>query len=130
MGQLLIQGIISLIIRLILGYSEGSFVAMFNLESIISIIFIGVFSSAIAYTLQMIGQKSVDPTISSLILSLESVFSAISAVIIYQFYKFSDVDQNMSIQEIIGALIMFIAVILSQLPENLFKRKINKSKEQ
>ena len=82
--QLLTQGIIALIIALIKGITITSFTSMFTLESTISILFMGIISSAVAYTLQMVGQKYVNPTVSSLILSLESVFSALSAVIIYQ----------------------------------------------
>ena len=130
-GQLIVQGIISFIIRLVLGFDINSFINMMNLESIIAILFIGIVSSGIAYTLQMVGQKmGVNPTVASLILSLESVFSAISAVIIYQFYKFSDVNQNMSIEEIFGSIIMFIAVIFSQLPSSWFKFKRKKKIEE
>ena len=130
-GQLIVQGIISFIIRLILGFDPQAFINMINFESIIAILFIGIVSSGIAYTLQMVGQKmGVNPTVASLILSLESVFSAISAVIIYQFYKFSDVDQNMSIEEIFGSIIMFIAVIFSQLPSSWFKFKRKKKIEE
>ena len=130
-GQLIVQGIISFIIRLILGFDINSFINMMNLESIIAILFIGIVSSGVAYTLQMVGQKmGVNPTIASLILSLESVFSAISAVIIYQFYKFSDVNQNMSIEEIFGSIIMFIAVIFSQLPSSWFKIKKKENSEE
>ena len=121
--QLLTQGIIALIIALIKGITITSFTSMFTLESTISILFMGIISSAVAYTLQMVGQKYVNPTVSSLILSLESVFSALSAVLIYQFYKFSDVNQNMTIEEIIGSIIVFLAVILSQLPISIFKHK-------
>ena len=121
--QLLTQGIIALIIALIKGITITSFTSMFTLESAISILFMGIISIAVAYTLQMVGQKYVNPTVSSLILSLESVFSALSAVIIYQFYKFSDVNQNMTIEEIIGSIIVFLAVILSQLPISIFKHK-------
>lgn len=121
--QLLTQGIIALIIALIKGITITSFTSMFTLESAISILFMGIISSAVAYTLQMVGQKYVNPTVSSLILSLESVFSALSAVLIYQFYKFSDVNQNMTIEEIIGSIIVFLAVILSQLPISIFKHK-------
>lgn len=121
--QLLIQGIINLIIRLFLGIDSASFISMFNLKSIISILFIGIFSSGVAYTLQLIGQKDVNPTVSSLIMSLESVFGALCSVIIYQFYKFSSVDQNMSLEEIIGSIILFSAVIFSKLPEKWFTKK-------
>lgn len=125
--QLGIQGTLALIISLIKGLTFVTFISMINFESVLSILFIGVISSAIAYTLQMFGQKYVEPTVSSLILSLESVFSAISAVIIYQFYKFSEIDQNMSVEEIIGSIILFLGVIFSQLPKERFTFKKNKT---
>lgn len=119
-GQLLTQGIIMFIAELIKGFNVETFISMFNIESIVAILFLGIFSSAVAYTLQMVGQKYVNPTVASLILSLESVFSALGSVIIYQFYKFSDIDQNLSLTEIFGCLILFGAVIFSQLPTYLF----------
>ncbi len=122
-GQLIIQGIVSFVIRLILGFDISKLSVLGNIEPLIAILFIGVISSGVAYTLQMVGQKDVNSTVSSLLLSLESVFSAVSAVIIYQFYKFSNVDQNMSLEEIFGSIIMFIAVIISQLPPERFKKK-------
>lgn len=123
-GQLSTQGILMLIARIISCSTQGSFTNPFNnIHSILAILFLGIFSSAIAYTLQLVGQKDVNPTVSSLILSLESVFSAISSVIIYQFYKFSEIDQNMSLTEILGALILFLAVCFSQLPSSLFRKK-------
>lgn len=122
-GQLIVQGIFSFIIRLILGFDISQLSVLGNLEPLIAILFVGVISSGVAYTLQMVGQKNVNPTVASLLLSLESVFSAVSAVIIYQFYKFSQVDQNMSLEEIFGSIIMFIAVIVSQLPPEWFKKK-------
>lgn len=72
------------------------------------ILYAGVLSSGVAYTLQIAGQKNVNPTIASLIFSLEAVISVIAAWII--------LGQIMSTKEIIGALFMFIAIILAQIP--------------
>ena len=71
------------------------------------IILLGIGSSGIAYTLQVIGQKGVNPTVSALILSLESVFGAIGAALF--------LNENMKSNEIFGAVLIFIAVILSQI---------------
>ena len=95
-------------------------------NSIISLLFLGLFSSGIAYTIQISTQKYLNPTIASLIMSLESVFSLLCGVIIYKFYKFSDVPQNLTIPEIIGCIVMFIAIILSQLPSSWFEFKKKK----
>ena len=73
-----------------------------------SILYSGIMSCGVAYTLQIIGQKDVNPTVASLIMSLESVVSAISGFLI--------LGQKMSVDEIIGCVIMFIAIILAELP--------------
>lgn len=68
----------------------------------------GVFSSGVAYTLQIVAQKDADPTVASLILSLESVFSVLGGWVI--------LGQKLSIREIAGCILMFSAIILAQLP--------------
>ena len=68
----------------------------------------GFMSCGVAYTLQVIGQKGVNPTLASLIMSLESVVSAISGLII--------LNQRLTYDETLGCIIMFTAVILAQLP--------------
>ena len=83
---------------------------------ILPIIYLGVMSSGIAYTLQIIGQKNTPPTAASVILSLESVFGAIFGVIILK--------ESLTTKEIIGCITVFCAVILSQLN---FKKKANKT---
>ena len=70
------------------------------------IVYAGVFSSGIAYTLQIIGQKGTDPTIASLILSLESVVSVLAGWIL--------LGQALAPREILGCLLMFGAIILAQ----------------
>lgn len=76
--------------------------------SAVPLIYTGIFSSGIAYTLQIIAQKDANPTVLSLILSLESVFATISGAIL--------LHEKMMGREYIGCVLMFAAVILSQLP--------------
>ena len=73
------------------------------------ILYAGVLSCGVAYTLQIVGQKGMNPTIASLILSLESVTSVIAGFII--------LHQNLSQREMIGCGLMFVAIVLAQLPE-------------
>ena len=67
------------------------------------------FSTGIAYTLRVVGQKYVEPTAASIAMSLESVFAAISGSII--------LSERMDAVEISGCILMFASVILSQLPD-------------
>lgn len=73
------------------------------------ILYAGVLSCGVAYTLQIVGQKNMDPTVASLILSLESVFSVLAGWVI--------LHQTLSIREMAGCVLMFLAIILAQLPE-------------
>ncbi len=72
-----------------------------------SILYLAIGSSGIAYTLQIIGQKNVDPTVASILLSLESVFGVLGAALF--------LGERMSLREYFGCAIVFMAVILSQL---------------
>lgn len=73
------------------------------------ILYAGILSCGVAYTLQIVAQKNYDPTIASLILSLESVFSVLAGWVI--------LHQALSPREILGCVLVFIAIILVQLPE-------------
>lgn len=83
-----------------------------NLEAILDcwfpIVYAGVLSSGAAYTLQILAQRDADPTTASLIMSLESVFAVIAGVII--------LHERLTLLELLGCVIIFAAVILSQLP--------------
>ena len=72
------------------------------------ILYAGILSSGVAYTLQIVGQKNVQPTIASLILSLESVFSVLAGWVV--------LHQALSLREGIGCALMFAAILLAQLP--------------
>ncbi len=77
------------------------------------ILYAGVLSCGVAYTVQIIGQRGMNPTVASLILSLESVISVISGWLI--------LHQTLSAVELAGCAVMFVAIILVQLPE---KKKV------
>ena len=79
------------------------------LLSWIPVLYCGIMSSGVGYTLQIIGQKGVNPTIASLVLSLESVIAVLAGWII--------LGQSMSSREIMGCVLMFGAIILAQLPD-------------
>ena len=68
----------------------------------------GVLSCGVAYTLQVIAQKNTDPTVASLILSLESVFSVLAGWVI--------LGEHLSGRELFGCALVFAAVLLAQLP--------------
>ncbi len=77
----------------------------------IPILYAGVLSCGVAYTLQIVGQKNMNPTIASLILSLESVVSVLAGWVLLQ--------QTLSGREIAGCIVMFVAIIIAQLPSRL-----------
>lgn len=79
------------------------------------ICYAGVLSSGVAYSLQIIGQKDLEPTAASLIMSLESVFAALFGWLL--------LHEVMNPTELTGCALVFAAVVLSQLPENLFHKK-------
>lgn len=74
----------------------------------IPILYAGVMSCGVAYTLQIVGQKGLNPTVASLILSLESVISALAGWVI--------LGENLTLKEIIGCAIMFAAISLTCVP--------------
>lgn len=79
------------------------------LQARIPIVYAGVLSCGVAYTLQIVGQKGMNPTVASLILSMESVISVIAGWLI--------LHQKLSGRELLGCVLMFVAIILVQLPE-------------
>lgn len=79
------------------------------LAAYVPLLYAGVLSCGVAYTLQIIAQKNTDPTVASLILSLESVFAALTGWLIIQ--------ESLSPKELFGCLLVFAAIILAQLPD-------------
>lgn len=76
----------------------------------IPILYAGVMSCGVGYTLQIIGQNGLNPTIASLLMSLESVFSVLAGWII--------LGQKLTPREILGCVIIFVAIVLAQIPVN------------
>lgn len=72
------------------------------------IVYCGVLSSGVGYTLQILGQKELNPAVASLIMCLESVFSALGGWLI--------LHQNLSVREASSCVLIFAAVVLAQLP--------------
>ena len=72
------------------------------------LMFAGVLSMGVAYSLQIVGQRELEPTVASLIMSLESVFAALGGWWL--------LNERMTPQELLGCGLVFAAVILSQLP--------------
>lgn len=79
------------------------------------VLYAGVLSCGVAYTLQIIGQKNMNPTVASLILSLESCIAVIAGWLI--------LGESLTKRELLGCILMFIAIVLAQLPEKKAKNK-------
>ena len=86
---------------------ENPILAEFG-ENLLPLLYCGVLSSGVAYTLQILGQKNLNPAIASLIMCLESVFSALGGWLI--------LHQTLSVREGVGCALIFSAVVLAQLP--------------
>lgn len=80
------------------------------LQAWLPLAYAGVLSSGVAYTLQIITQKHLNPTVASLLMSLESVFAALTGWLI--------LNERLSPKELLGCVLVFAAIILAQLPEN------------
>ncbi len=79
------------------------------LEGWMPLLYAGVLSCGVAYTLQIIGQKNMNPAVASLILSLESCFSVLAG--------WAVLGERLSVRETAGCVLMFTAIILAQMPD-------------
>ena len=109
--QLLITGILSIPCIIIFEKVDWDMV----MECAIPILYAGVMSCGVAYTLQIVGQKFTEPTLASLVLSLESVFAVLAGVVV--------LGEVISMRELTGCILMFVAIILAQLPEKKLGNK-------
>lgn len=80
------------------------------------VLYAGVMSCGVAYTLQVVAQKHVEPTVASLIMSLESVFSVLAGWVL--------LGQVLTVKELIGCALVFGAIVLAQIPREMFKKKM------
>lgn len=103
--QFFVSGIISVIMMFIF---ENPNIA--NIKAAISpLLYSGVMSCGMAYTFQIIGQKYTDSTVASLILCMESVFGVLAGAVVLK--------EILTQREIIGCIIMFVAIIISETSE-------------
>lgn len=77
--------------------------------SAVPLLYAGILSSGVGYTLQIIAQRDTSPTVASLLMSLESVFAALAGWLI--------LGETFTARELVGAALMFAAILLAQLPE-------------
>lgn len=119
--EFIVTGVISLFPIFFVEVRKDGFAAWLNnfnnTDVIIPFVFAGIFSCCIAYVLQIEACRDYNPTVASLIMSLESVFAAIFGAIF--------LHEIMSSREFLGAAIMFIAVVIAKLP---FDKWIGKAK--
>lgn len=82
-------------------------------QAVLPLLYLGIMSSGIGYTLQILGQQRTDPTLASIIMCLESVFAALSGWVL--------LGERLSGREILGCALMFSAVVLAQIPPRKVK---------
>jgi drug/metabolite transporter (DMT)-like permease len=103
-AQMLVSGVLTIICMVI--FEDTSMRQV--LAAALPLLYSAVVPTAIGYTLQIMGQKSTDPTVAALLLSLESVFSAVFGVLL--------LGESMTAQEWAGCAVIFAANIVSQIP--------------
>lgn len=111
--QFLFSGLLGIICMFIF---EGPVSVSNIMTAWFPILYAGVISCGIAYTFQVLGQKEATPTIAALILCLESVFGVLAGAVI--------LGETMTMREIFGCIIMFAAVVISNLPEKSSKEPV------
>ncbi|WP_454205862.1 DMT family transporter [Peptoniphilus sp. Marseille-Q6390] len=117
--QFAVCGVISLVGALVL--EDISMEAI--LKSQATILYVGILSSGVGFTIQLMALKDLEPVVASMICSLESVFGALFGWLI--------LSQEMTEREIFGAIIIFLATIFAQVPietylEKRLERKLNR----
>ena len=78
-------------------------------SGLLPLLYAGICSSGVAYSLQIMGQRDVEPSVASMILSLESCFSVIAGFLL--------LGTALSLRELLGCAVMFVGIIITQLPE-------------
>lgn len=111
--QFFVGGVINIIVMFLIESPQIDSI----LKCTVPILYSGIMSCGVAYTFQIIGQKYAEPTIASLVMSLESVFAAIAGWLL--------LSEAMDIREILGCALMFTAIIMVQMPEKNLKRAEN-----
>ena len=113
--QFFTVGVLSLILALIFDLKTLDFSAFKG--AIFPLLYLGIMSRGIAYTLQIIGQKYAQAAVASITMSFESVFAALGGIIFSGSFP--------KINEVIGCVIMFAAIIAAQIPDIIESKKVN-----
>lgn len=113
--QFVVAAVICLIPALIVEKPQWTQLA----SAAIPILYCGILSGGLGYTLQIVAQSFTDPTVASLLMSLESVFAALAGALL--------LGEHMTMREIAGCVVMFTAIILVQLPLPASRRKERES---
>lgn len=92
------------------------------LDGIWPLLYAGVLSCGVAYTLQIVGQKNINPAVASLILSLESCFSVLAGWLV--------LGERLTVRESAGCVLMFAAIILAQLPDKRIRNDRRRNKDE
>ncbi len=111
MMEFLICGILSGIPALLFErqyWAEG-ISAFLTPEALGSVLYAGILSCGVAYTLQIVGQKNVPPTLASLMMSFEAVFCVLGGWLL--------LGETLSVRQLIGCALMFVAILIAQLAE-------------
>ncbi|MCR5031828.1 MAG: DMT family transporter [Lachnospiraceae bacterium] len=103
-AEFIIEGILATIPMLVMEKPDLTSI----LQALPAIAYAGIFSSGIAYTLQSLGQKNLNPAIASIAMCLESVFGTLAGWVI--------LNQTLTMRETFGCILMFLAIILTQIP--------------
>lgn len=102
--QFLVAGGISLVLMLL--FEEPSWTGIWAAGG--SMLYTGVVSCGVGYTLQIVGQRDTDPTTATLLMSLESVFAVLAGWLL--------LHESLSLRELLGCVLVFAAVLLAQIP--------------
>lgn len=113
--QFLVVGILNLPLMFL--FETPSLAGVQN--HLVELLYLGLLSSGVAYTLQIIAQKDTEPTTASLLMSLESVFGALAGWLI--------AGHAMGGYEILGCVLMFAAIVLAQLPASILPKRREKN---
>lgn len=116
--QLMTSAAIALVCALAFEHPDPTAIA----AALVPILYAGICSDGIAYTFQIIAQKTTDPTVASILMSLESVFAAIGGWLI--------LSESLSAVELLGCALVFAAVMLAQVPqfvENSLRKRAGRS---
>ena len=111
-----IQFLVSGILALVCCMATEKIVLADIISSAIPILYAGILSSGVAYTLQMAGQKYAQPAVAAIVMSLESVIAVLAGAVV--------LHEVLVGREIVGCVIVFLSVILAQMPEFIKKEKV------